>query len=197
VRALRIARAEAGMTLEELGAASGVAFSTISKIERGVTKPQAATLHKLAQALRVNVADLLGEEERPKVLRPRTLDELLQRAGISTRWLTLPDEEFKGWWLGVSREEASRRFWQEIHAEYLVVVEEFEAGGATVAPEMQKKLLDIRMAAFERHFFAIAAGPGSDEPEEEFYERQRHQALRQFTLVEAEKPHEETVARAS
>lgn len=57
---LRIARAEAEMTLMELEAASGVGASTISKIERGVTQPQVATLHKLAEALGVSVADLVG-----------------------------------------------------------------------------------------------------------------------------------------
>lgn len=57
---LRIARSRAGMTLMELEAASGVGASTISKIERGVSRPQATTLHKLAEALGVSVADLFG-----------------------------------------------------------------------------------------------------------------------------------------
>ena len=48
------------MTLMELEAASGVGASTISKIERGVSRPQATTLHKLAEALGVSVADLFG-----------------------------------------------------------------------------------------------------------------------------------------
>jgi transcriptional regulator with XRE-family HTH domain len=61
VRELRIARSRAGMTLMELEAASGVGASTISKIERGVSQPQATTLHKLAEALGVSVADLFGE----------------------------------------------------------------------------------------------------------------------------------------
>jgi transcriptional regulator with XRE-family HTH domain len=58
VRELRIARSRVGMTLMELEAASGVGASTISKIERGVSRPQAATLHKLAKALGVSEADL-------------------------------------------------------------------------------------------------------------------------------------------
>ena len=61
MRALRIARAEAGMTAGELAARSGVGRNTISRIERGVVEPQAATLQKLALALGVSVADLLGE----------------------------------------------------------------------------------------------------------------------------------------
>jgi transcriptional regulator with XRE-family HTH domain len=48
------------MTAGELAARSGVGRNTISRIERGVVEPQAATLHKLAEALDVSVAYLLG-----------------------------------------------------------------------------------------------------------------------------------------
>ncbi len=61
---LRIARSKAGMTLMELEAASGVGASTISKIERGVTQPQATTLHKLADALGVEVSELYPKGRR-------------------------------------------------------------------------------------------------------------------------------------
>src|SRR5215211_3382706 len=60
LRALRIARAEAGMTAGELAARSGVGRNTISRIERGLVEPQAATLHKLAEALGISVAALVG-----------------------------------------------------------------------------------------------------------------------------------------
>src|SRR5215208_6339237 len=50
------------MTLMELEAASGVGASTISKIERGVTHPQAGTLHKLADALGVEAGELYPTE---------------------------------------------------------------------------------------------------------------------------------------
>jgi transcriptional regulator with XRE-family HTH domain len=49
------------MTAGELAAKSGVGRNTISRIERGVVEPQAATLHKLAEALGLTVADLVGE----------------------------------------------------------------------------------------------------------------------------------------
>jgi len=52
------------MTAGELAAKSGVARNTISRIERGVVEPQAGTLQKLAEALGVSVADLLGEDWR-------------------------------------------------------------------------------------------------------------------------------------
>jgi transcriptional regulator with XRE-family HTH domain len=65
VQELRIARAKAGMTLMELEAASGVGASTISKIERGVTQPQANTLHKLADGLGVEVGELYPKAQAP------------------------------------------------------------------------------------------------------------------------------------
>jgi transcriptional regulator with XRE-family HTH domain len=71
VQELRIARAEAGMTLMELEAASGVGASTISKIERGVTQPQVGTLRKLAQALGVEVEDFFREPAAPLAEAPR------------------------------------------------------------------------------------------------------------------------------
>jgi transcriptional regulator with XRE-family HTH domain len=49
------------MTAGELAARSGVGRNTISRIERGLVEPQAATLHKLAEALGMSVADLVGE----------------------------------------------------------------------------------------------------------------------------------------
>jgi transcriptional regulator with XRE-family HTH domain len=70
VQELRIARAEAGMTLMELEAASGVGASTISKIERGVTQPQVGTLRKLAQALGVEVEDFFREPAVPLAEAP-------------------------------------------------------------------------------------------------------------------------------
>jgi transcriptional regulator with XRE-family HTH domain len=86
---LRIARSKADMTLMELEAASGVGASTISKIERGVSQPQATTLHKLAEALDVDVADLLGEPNYPKGSAPpsqRSLFNGEERRTFIERW---------------------------------------------------------------------------------------------------------------
>jgi transcriptional regulator with XRE-family HTH domain len=84
VQELRIARSKAGMTLMELEAASGVGASTISKIERGVSQPQAITLHKLAEALGVEIADLL-----PKTQAPPPLDGPVGGASPSTSAINL------------------------------------------------------------------------------------------------------------
>ncbi len=62
---LKIARARAGLTLGELAAKSGVNINTISQIERGIRDPHAMTLHKLAEALRVDPAVLVERETVP------------------------------------------------------------------------------------------------------------------------------------
>lgn len=58
---LRWARAEAGKTLSELSAESGVAIGTIGDLVTGRTvRPSAETLHALARALGVSPAWLLS-----------------------------------------------------------------------------------------------------------------------------------------
>ena len=89
---LRIARSKAGMTLMQLEAASGVGASTISKIERGVTRPQATTLHKLAGALDVEISDLFGETHPLGQAPPETRDygAILEEMGF-------PREQIESW----------------------------------------------------------------------------------------------------
>jgi transcriptional regulator with XRE-family HTH domain len=65
VKALRIARAEAGITLVELAEKSGVSRHTISEIEQGARKPRQATLTKLAKALDRPVSYFLEEHQVP------------------------------------------------------------------------------------------------------------------------------------
>src|SRR5215208_1645334 len=69
LKALRRARADAGLTISELARRAGVSRDTISNAERGLHSLQASTLHKVAQALGKAPSELLAEEERliPKV----------------------------------------------------------------------------------------------------------------------------------
>jgi transcriptional regulator with XRE-family HTH domain len=60
---LLIARSRAGLTLSELADKSGVATNTISEAERGVRKPQAQTINRLARALGVDPATLISEQK--------------------------------------------------------------------------------------------------------------------------------------
>lgn len=83
------------MTAGELAAKSGVARNTISRIERGVVEPQAATLHKLAEALGVGVADLVGGNwrdafENSRRFRAAAKERIEERLSL---WETTRDEE--------------------------------------------------------------------------------------------------------
>jgi transcriptional regulator with XRE-family HTH domain len=94
VRELRIARSRADMTLMELEAASGVGASTISKIERGVSRPHAATLRKLADALGVSLVDLFRGSwreafEDSQRFRKTAKERLEERLSL---WKTARDE---------------------------------------------------------------------------------------------------------
>jgi putative transcriptional regulator len=73
---LRHIREQAGLSQPELSERSGVAQGTISDIELGKRKPRGRTLRKLAQALGVQVADLLGESETLKALAPPSAEQL-------------------------------------------------------------------------------------------------------------------------
>jgi transcriptional regulator with XRE-family HTH domain len=54
---LRIRRA---LTQEELAAAAGIGKNTVNRLERDLTEPRPPTLRKLARALGVDPAELVG-----------------------------------------------------------------------------------------------------------------------------------------
>lgn len=57
---VRELREAAGLSQEDLAHQAKISTSTLSRIERGTYQPRLDTLNKLAQALGVPVADLLG-----------------------------------------------------------------------------------------------------------------------------------------
>ena len=69
MKALRMARADAGLTISELAQRAGVSRDTISHAEKGQHSLQATTLNKVARALGKTPSEMLAEEERlaPKV----------------------------------------------------------------------------------------------------------------------------------
>lgn len=75
------------MNQVELGAASGKMLNTISNIERGVGDPKITTLHAIAHALRVPMAELLIYEH-PIVTNE--IRELYKEAIHELRKLTPP-----------------------------------------------------------------------------------------------------------
>ncbi len=64
-REVRRLREERGWSQAKLAASADMAVSGISQIETGVRSPSAATLTKLARALKVEVADLFPKAEEP------------------------------------------------------------------------------------------------------------------------------------
>lgn len=59
-RALRVKRAEAGVSQEELAKRSGVSVDAIRSYERQMSLPLLETAYKLAEALGCTVNDLCG-----------------------------------------------------------------------------------------------------------------------------------------
>lgn len=58
---LRAIREQQGFSLRALKKASGVAVATLARLEAGGHDPRLSTLLKIAKALGVTVADLIGE----------------------------------------------------------------------------------------------------------------------------------------
>lgn len=56
-------RQSSGMTQQQLADLLGVQRSAISKYEKGIVSPNVATIKKIASALGVTIADLMGWEE--------------------------------------------------------------------------------------------------------------------------------------
>jgi XRE family transcriptional regulator of biofilm formation len=64
---IRAFRKDQGMTLTDLATTAGVSKSHLSALENGAgARPGAAILHKIAVALGVTIADVIGREVRPQ-----------------------------------------------------------------------------------------------------------------------------------
>jgi transcriptional regulator with XRE-family HTH domain len=64
-RRLRYLRDQAGMTLSQVSQATGIAVSSVGRLERGEREPGWETVRKLADALGVTPSDFLPSD-RPK-----------------------------------------------------------------------------------------------------------------------------------
>lgn len=63
---LRAIREGKGVSLRALKKTSGVAVATLARIEAGGYDPRLSTLRRLAKALHVTVAELIGERSIKK-----------------------------------------------------------------------------------------------------------------------------------
>ena len=68
---VRAVRLEQGLTLDALSSAAGVSRASLSSLERGEHSPSLTTATNVARALRVSLAELLGEEDRRPVVTIR------------------------------------------------------------------------------------------------------------------------------
>jgi transcriptional regulator with XRE-family HTH domain len=59
---MRKAREDAGLTLRELGAISGISFNTISRYERGLYQGNINNIEILADALGLTIDEFVGHE---------------------------------------------------------------------------------------------------------------------------------------
>lgn len=87
---VRLLRRERGQTLEELSRASGVSRAMISKVERGEKSPTVTVAAGIAAGLGVEVARLLGGEERRRgFVLPRSRQMVLRdpQSGYERRLL--------------------------------------------------------------------------------------------------------------
>jgi transcriptional regulator with XRE-family HTH domain len=184
---VRERRTALGFSQENLAHRAGVSLNAVHKLEAGrITDPHFSTLSGIARALDTTVAELVGEEVRPKVLRPRSREELLSNAGISSRWLLMDDEAFRDWWLGVSHKEVQQRF-RAIENEYRVLEDAFneiKAPESKITPELKAELRKTQRQAFLRRLAAIVQAPSVDESVEEFYARQRDRKRRHYNIFE-------------
>lgn len=96
---LKAQRHRRELSLEALAAASGVSRSMISDIERGTKIPTVLVLARLATALGVTVARLLGEDQPERVVVRRAAEQpvITDAGGWERRILspTLPGVEFE------------------------------------------------------------------------------------------------------
>ena len=67
-RRLRELRERRGLSLRALADRSDLSVNAISLIERGQSSPTVATLHRLAAALQVRIADFFGQEAQAQVV---------------------------------------------------------------------------------------------------------------------------------
>ncbi len=92
---LREWRERRALTQEELRDKSGISQESISRIESGVRGCRPSTARRLAQALDVDVAELVAPPEvqgDPKALAPKLLERRLKREGVGSSWALADDE---------------------------------------------------------------------------------------------------------
>jgi len=81
-RRLKSFRDKAGLTLRQLARESGVAFTTIQKIESGAISPTVGILMKISRGLNIKMTALLEERAEPRAVH---FIRKAERIGVSDR----------------------------------------------------------------------------------------------------------------
>jgi transcriptional regulator with XRE-family HTH domain len=87
-RRLRALRQERQLSLEALGARSGVSVSMLSTVERGQKVPSILVMGQIATALGTSIGRLVGEEAVPRAIVMRAADQRVMKdpAGDRASW---------------------------------------------------------------------------------------------------------------
>ena len=62
MKSLKAIRQSRGVSLRKLGEQAGVSYVTLARIEAGIYDPRLSTLRKVARALKVTVAQIIGDQ---------------------------------------------------------------------------------------------------------------------------------------
>jgi transcriptional regulator with XRE-family HTH domain len=76
---VRSARQRQGLTLDALAAAAGISRASLSNLERGEHSPSLTAATNVARALRVSLAELLGDDDRRPVVTIPKAERLVFR----------------------------------------------------------------------------------------------------------------------
>ena len=93
-RRLKTVRMQAGLTLNDLAARSGVSRAMIGRVERAQSSATAALLNKLCAALDVSLSDVVALSEKPPERLVRLADQPVWRdpeSGYRRRHASPPD----------------------------------------------------------------------------------------------------------
>ncbi len=88
---IRRTRDDHGFTLEQLARRAGVSPGLLSQVERGIGNPSFRTLHKVAGALGLRVADLMTDVDGEREILVRADDRRILEVGQLSYELLTPD----------------------------------------------------------------------------------------------------------
>jgi transcriptional regulator with XRE-family HTH domain len=118
IRRLREAK---GWSQPKLAVEAGVAVSGVSQIENGRRNPNSSTLAKLARAFGVEIADLFPKGQ-PRLPETPSIEDILEQAGVETRWVGMADEEWNKL-LEDARDNEAAGIYEGVKAERLATLE--------------------------------------------------------------------------